>query len=276
MTAKYADIIVTVKDGVGTIKFNRPKSLNAFGGSMVEDTIGALRELNDHPDTTFTVITGEGRFFAAGADVTAVAGISNDFKNDGEKKVFWAQRLAVGMELVRSIIDHKKVLVLAMNGPAVGAGAAWFQGTSDLFYAAEGAWLQVSFSQMGLVPENGSAFNWASNMGVHRANEWLMFGEKASVEELKALGMVNRIFPKEGFHQHVQDFLVEMLKERDGKSMTEMKRLQNVGKRDAQILALFESWQALSERFVEGEPTKRMKAKTAELAAKRKGRDSKI
>jgi enoyl-CoA hydratase/carnithine racemase len=52
-------------------QFNRPKSLNAFGGSMIPETIAALRELNDHPETVMTVITGEGRFFAAGADVNS-------------------------------------------------------------------------------------------------------------------------------------------------------------------------------------------------------------
>lgn len=62
---------VTVQDGIGTIKFNRPKQLNSFGGTMIADTINALRDLDNHPDTTFTVITGEGRFFASGADVTS-------------------------------------------------------------------------------------------------------------------------------------------------------------------------------------------------------------
>lgn len=166
------------------------------------------------------------------------------------------------------MIDHKKVLVLALNGPGVGAGAAWFQGSSDLFYAAEGAWLQVTFSQMGLVPENGSAANWAQHVGVHRANEWLMLGGKASVEELKEAGLVNKIFPKEGFHQAVHEYLKDFLRDRDGKSMIEMKRLQNIHTRNARILALFESWQALSEKFVEGEPMRRMNAKMDELAGK--------
>jgi peroxisomal 3,2-trans-enoyl-CoA isomerase len=50
-------------------QFNRPKSLNAFGGKLMQETISAIRELNEHPDTVFTVLTGEGRFFSAGADV---------------------------------------------------------------------------------------------------------------------------------------------------------------------------------------------------------------
>ena len=66
---KYTDIILEVTGQIGVIKFNRPKSLNAFGGSLMADTVAAIRELNEHPTTVFTVLTGEGRFFSAGADV---------------------------------------------------------------------------------------------------------------------------------------------------------------------------------------------------------------
>lgn len=66
---KYTDIIVEVTGQIGIIKFNRPKSLNSFGGNLMVDTVAALRELNEHPNTVFTVLTGEGRFFSAGADV---------------------------------------------------------------------------------------------------------------------------------------------------------------------------------------------------------------
>lgn len=55
-------------------QLNRPKSLNAFGGRLLLDLISALRELNEHPDTVFTVLTGEGRFFSSGADVKGMQG----------------------------------------------------------------------------------------------------------------------------------------------------------------------------------------------------------
>lgn len=163
------------------------------------------------------------------------------------------------------MIDHKKVLVLAMNGPGVGAGGSWFQGLSDIFYMAEGAWLQVTFSQLGLLPETGSAISWGQSIGAHRANDWLMFGGKATADELHKMGLVNQIFPAEGFHDKVKDYLKEMLKERSGKSMMEAKRLQNKDLRDRRILALFEANDALAERFVDGEPSHRMAAKRQEL-----------
>lgn len=100
---------------------------------------------------------------------------------------------------MRSMTDHRKVFVLALNGPAVGGGAAWFQGVADIVVAAQGSWLQVPFSALGLVPESGSASIFAQSIGIHRANEFLIFGRKMSVEELERWGLVNRVFSKEGF-----------------------------------------------------------------------------
>lgn len=95
---------------------------------------------------------------------------------------------------------------------------------SDICIAAEGTYLQVPFSALGLVPENGSAVSFAQSIGVHRANDFLMFGRQLTVEELEQWGLVNRIFPKEGFHDNVVKFLEEQLAVNDGKSMIEMSK----------------------------------------------------
>lgn len=169
---------------------------------------------------------------------------------------------------MRSIIDHKKVFVLALNGPGVGGGAAWFEGIADIVLAAEGAYLQVPFNALGLVPENGSAIAFSQSMGVHRANDFLMFGRKVTVEELEQWGMVNRIFPVKNFHQSVVTFLEEQLDVNDGKSMMETKRLQNAPLRDGRIIAVYNSIDALAERFVEDAPLKRFAEKKKLLECK--------
>lgn len=158
---------------------------------------------------------------------------------------------------MRSMINHKKVLVVALNGPAVGAGAAWFPPVADIVLASKSSYLQTPFSRLGLVPEFGSAVNFASSTGVHRANDFFMFGRKYSVEELTQWGIVNRVFPAADFHQSVQAFLEEQLRVNDGKSMMEVKRLQNAPLRDQRLLAVHEAADALAERFVEDAPTKR-------------------
>ncbi|EHK98971.1 putative Enoyl-CoA delta isomerase 2, mitochondrial [Glarea lozoyensis 74030] len=197
--------------------FNRPKTLNAFGGKLMIEVVAAIRELNDHPDTVFTVLTGEGRFFSSGADVKA-SGLDSPegFANDAEKKIAFFQRFVPALEMLRSIIDHRKVFVLALNGPAVGGGAAWFTGVSDIVLASSSVYLQVPFSALGLVPENGSAINFSQSMGVHRANEFLMFGRKVTVQELEQWGIVNQIFPVDGFQDHVLQYLEGQLAFVDG------------------------------------------------------------
>lgn len=272
---KYTDIVLEVKGQIGIIKFNRPKSLNAFGGNLMLDTITAFRELNEHPDTVFTVLTGEGRFFSAGADVKGER-TEAVFDNATQAKLAMMSRLSATLEMMRSIIDHRKVFVLALNGPGVGGGATWFHGFSDIVLAAQGAYLQVPFSALGLVPENGSALGFAQNMGVHRANDLLMFGRQVTVEELEQWGMVNRIFPKENFHKSVVEFLERQLSVNDGKSMMESKRLQNAQLRDARLIAVYNSIDALAERFVEGAPAKRFAEKRKLLESKSKKGSSKL
>jgi peroxisomal 3,2-trans-enoyl-CoA isomerase len=91
-------------------------------------------------------------------------------------------------------------------------------------------------------------------MGIHRANDFLMFGRKLSAQELLDAGMYNYVWDctGEAFQDKVQAFLEEQLKVSDGKSMMEMKRLQNAPIRDARMMAVVNAVDALAERFVEG------------------------
>jgi peroxisomal 3,2-trans-enoyl-CoA isomerase len=163
------------------------------------------------------------------------------------------------------MIDHRKVFVLALNGPAIGGGAVWFQGVADIILASKTAYLQAPFSELGLVPENGSATTFAQSMGVHRANDFLMFGRKCSADELEAWGMVNRVFPSEGFHEQVLQFLSEQVEKNDGKSMMEAKRLQNQHLRNDRLLAVFDAAHALGERAVDGAPARRFAEKAKRM-----------
>ncbi|OAG33960.1 hypothetical protein AYO21_11891 [Fonsecaea monophora] len=270
---KYSDIVFEIKGKVGIIKLNRPKALNSFGGSLLLDTAQALRELNEHPDTVFTVLTGEGRFFSSGADVKAHANKPvEEFPHPAAKKIDFMAKSSTNVELLRSMIDHKKVLVLALNGPAIGAGAAWFPGVADIVLAADSAYLQVPFSALALVPEYGSATSFAHSIGPRRANDILMLGRKVTAQELEQWGLVNRVFPTQGFHQKVDEFLAEQLAVNDGKSMMEAKRLQNLALRRDRMLAVHEAADALAERFVEDAPKQRFAEKSRLLLEKSKSR----
>lgn len=163
------------------------------------------------------------------------------------------------------MIDHKKVLVVALNGPAVGGGAVWFVPVADIVLCADNAYLAVPFSALGLVPELGSAQTFLSLLGPQRTNEFLMFGRKLSAQELEDWGIVARVLPQRGFQDHVMRFLEEKLDKNDGKSMMEAARLVKMSLRNDRILAAYNSIDALSERFATGAPQRRFRDKAMEL-----------
>lgn len=114
MAASFKDIVLDISGQTGTIKvtqaaqlciykslmlmqLNRPSSLNAFGGNLMPEVIAAIRILNEHPTTVFTVLTGEGRFFSAGADVRSSGlQVSAEHTNVAEKKISYLTRFAPG------------------------------------------------------------------------------------------------------------------------------------------------------------------------------------
>ena len=123
--------------------------------------------------------------------------------------------------------------------------------------------------QRGIDHGVGPAF--AQHMGVQRSNEFFMFGRKLTAEELERFGIVTKIFPAgDGFHGEGEAYLQEQLRVNDGKSMMEAKRLQNAGLRDQRMLAAYNAFDALAERFVEDAPAKRFLAKRMEMEAKSK------
>lgn len=145
---------------------------------------------------------------------------------------------------------------------------AWFLGAADIVLASKSHYTQIPFSALGLVPENGSTTIFSQSVGVHRANDILMFGRKCTVEELEQWGIVNRIFETEGFQDSVLKFLEEQLEINDGKSMIETKRLQNAPLRDGRMIAAFNAMNALAERVVDGELAKRFAEKKKLLEGK--------
>lgn len=149
-----------------------------------------------------------------------------------------------------------------------------FPGVADIVLASSTAWLQCPFSALALVPENGSALSFAQHIGIHRANDFLMFGRKLSAQELLAAGLYNYVWDKTGdeFQAEVVKFLQGQLEVNDGKSMLEMKRLQNSGIRDQRMVSVVNAVDALAERFIDDAPTKRFAEKRAEMEKKSQGK----
>lgn len=125
--------------------------------------------------------------------------------------------------------------------------------------------MQAPFSSLALVPENGSIRHLSHSIGIHRANDFLIYGKKFTAKDLHNWGVVSEIYPTQGFFGHVMKFLEEQLDINDGKSMVLAKRLQAGPLRNERMLAAWDAMDALNERQVEGAPPARFLKKIQEL-----------
>lgn len=195
--------IVAYDGAVATITLNKPKRLNAMTIDMYKQLGNILREIATHDEVVATVITGNGRFFSAGADVM---GFQSD---DGSRPTYdtdretWLHNFVLNnLDTTKAFYEHPKILIAALNGPAVGLSAALIA-HADFIYVAESAYILTPFSSLGLVAEGGASLMFVKRMGLSKANEALLLSRKISSADLLQCGFANRIFPDEGFHEAV-------------------------------------------------------------------------
>lgn len=174
-----AAILVEHADGVSTITLNRPDKLNAMDPPMVVGLIDTLAAVDAEPSTRVVVITGAGRGFCAGGDITS-------FGSAPDHRVHRR-----GWHLVHAFLTTEKPIVAKVNGAASGLGLVVAL-LADCVIVAEDAKLGDPHVNLGLVAGDGLAVILPLVVGPHRAKELLMLGTHVSGSEAAAMGMVNR------------------------------------------------------------------------------------
>lgn len=201
---------------VAIITLNQPKKLNAMTQPYYYRVSCLLRDIAENPDISVTVLTGSGRFFSAGANVTSTRpGVGPNISKDDARNDILKGFVANNLDITRSFYTHPKILIAALNGPTVGLSAALL-GFCDFVYATPHTFLLTPFSSLGLVTEGGASFGLVQRMGISKATEALVTSRKISCEELVACGFVNKVFS--GKDQNDSDgFLKQVLAEIDDK-----------------------------------------------------------
>jgi len=175
--------VETSRDGsVLTITLNRPDVLNAFNAAMHKALAGALKEARD-PEVRAVVITGAGRGFCVGQDLTEFRDAAGDI-GDRLRSTYHPNVLAI-----RAL---EKPVIAAVNGAAAGAGMS-FACACDLRIAADSAVFVPAFVNIGLVPDSGGTFFVTRLLGYARAFEWLCSGRKLTAAEAEAWGLVSEV-----------------------------------------------------------------------------------
>jgi 2-(1,2-epoxy-1,2-dihydrophenyl)acetyl-CoA isomerase len=179
---------VGVDDAIATIELNRPEALNAWNARLGEDLLAALRQAQQDDAVRAVVLTGAGRAFSSGADLKDV---SPHKTPDGRPDVYRALT-ELYHPIMEAIRELPKPVVASVNGPAVGIGASLAL-CSDLILAAESAYFLFAFVNIGLVPDGGSSLFLPTRIGMARATELSMLGERLPAAKALEWGLINRV-----------------------------------------------------------------------------------
>lgn len=192
----YKEIIVEVQDHIAVVTLNRPQKLNAYTALMGDELTHAYDSLGKRHDVRVIIMTGAGRGFCSGADVSAVFQKSIDERGQGDTPR--------GSEAVHSrsglhyaLRNCPKPTIAAINGAAVGIGLTLTL-LQDIRIMADEASMGAIFARMGLMPELGSTFMLPRLVGLAKALELTYTAKVLKAKEALDIGLVNQVAPGEG------------------------------------------------------------------------------
>ena len=191
----YEQIRYAVEDGLLTLTLHRPEKLNAFTPRMMRELIDAFDRADADDAVRAVIVTGAGRAFCAGADLSAAGGRTFDPSAGPRPERIEEHRDGGGLVALR-IFESKKPVIAAINGPAVGVGITMTL-PMDIRIASTAARIGFVFARRGIVPEACSSWFLPRVVGIAQAAEWVMTGRVFPAEEALAGRLVSRVVAPE-------------------------------------------------------------------------------
>jgi enoyl-CoA hydratase/carnithine racemase len=186
----YQEIIYSEADGILTLTLNRPDKLNAFTHRMRDELIDAFDRADADDRVRAVVVTGAGRAFCAGADLSLGNTTFDYERRDGQADPDGHRD--GGGRLTLRIFDSTKPVMAAVNGPAIGIGATMTL-AMDIRLASIHAAFGFVFTRRGIVPEGCSSWFLPRLVGISRALDWMMSGRTVAAEEAQRCGLVQSL-----------------------------------------------------------------------------------
>ncbi|OHB28446.1 MAG: enoyl-CoA hydratase [Phenylobacterium sp. RIFCSPHIGHO2_01_FULL_69_31] len=205
----YETILYEVDGPILTVTLNRPDKLNAYTAVMGAELADAFQRADQDDEVRVVIVTGAGRGFCAGADISGGAG-AFDAKAEGSV-AFQApgQPRQAGGGFVEAIFNCRKPSIAAINGAAVGVGATLTL-PMDIRIASSAAKIGFIFARRGLVPEAGSAWFLPRLVGLPQALRWCLTGTLITAEEAKAGGLLAEVVGPEAVLARAREIALEI------------------------------------------------------------------
>ncbi len=213
---EYQYILYTVENNIAKIKLNRPEVLNSFNFQMSEELQNLLDEINSNAEIRVVIITGAGKAFSAGQDLSEAINQNADLSEIIDRNY---------IPIVKKIRNLDKPVIAAVNGVAAGAGAN-IALCCDFVIANKQAYFVQAFSKIGLVPDSGGSFILPRLVGLARATSMMMLANKLSATDAEHIGMIFKSTEEEDFEDFVMEFSSK-LKEMPTKALALTKKLLN-------------------------------------------------
>ena len=212
----YETISLDVENKVATITINRPKMMNAFNEQLVWDMGDATEKVKNDSQIRVLVITGEGRGFSAGADLTERDASWSDTK-DALLRGYYP--------FLKNIIEMPKPVIGSINGAAAGIGAALAM-ACDLRIMAKDSYIMSVFSNIALVPDGGLSFLLTRAVGYARALEFAIEAKKISSADCLSMGIANKVVELDALPSETKKW-AEHLSKRSPQALSLTKKLMN-------------------------------------------------
>jgi enoyl-CoA hydratase/carnithine racemase len=186
----YEHLLYDVKDGIATITLNRPDKLNALNPAMADELIAVVDRVDADDDVRAVIVTGQGRAFSAGAELSSGAQSFTEARADAdyssEAVRDWGGRITL------RIFQCLKPIIAAVNGAAVGVGITMTL-PMDIRLASENARVGFVFARRGIVPDAAASYFLPRIVGVSRALEWSYTGRLYSAAEAHSGGLFSEV-----------------------------------------------------------------------------------
>jgi enoyl-CoA hydratase/carnithine racemase len=240
-----------VADRVATITLNRPDKLNAWTSVMEGEVRAAISEAERDQNVRVIVLTGAGRGFCAGADISLLSSVATKGLDSVQRTQ--VQSTADGGDGTRKDFQKKysyfpaitKPVIAAVNGPVVGLGLV-IALYCDLRFASDAARFGTAFARRGLIAEYGMAWMLPRLVGHANALDLLFSARMIDAGEALRMGLVNQVFPQDAFHAKVREYAVDLASNVSPRSLRVIKRQVY----DAMFLTLAESFEISEQEML--------------------------
>jgi 2-(1,2-epoxy-1,2-dihydrophenyl)acetyl-CoA isomerase len=244
-------VVVRIHDGVGLIQLNRPEKMNAIGALTRKQLGDAIKQVERDDAVRVVVLTGSGRAFCSGADVTEMAqeggmrtpeDVGNVLRNEY-------------MPMLTRLRTMPKPVIAAMNGPAVGIGASYAL-ACDIRIATPEAYILEAFVNIGLAPDGGVSWLLPRLAGTGIAYEMFFTGKPLQAADAYRLGVINRLVPADRLEAEVRELAAQLVAQPRGAMAGAKRALTHALESSYEEALEFESYlqeaQAASPEFAEG------------------------